>query len=602
MAAGLKCLVEVISLFSAITLKHNEKDDEAGVAPAQIRQELSRTLPSKTADSWIGEEKYRTSYNVAPTRYQPVIRAEAMTNTYVVHLMRWGLIPRHTKAMPDSNSVLKSINARDDSLFMGPTGKAMFSHSKNHKRCILLAEGFYEWRRRGKERTPFYTKRRDGQLMLMAAIYDVAQIQGSEEPLYTYATITTNASPQLEWLHDRMPVLLPNHDQEKISMWLDPNLSWNTTLEAMLRPSSECVDIEDPTEGEGSVLKSLYALETYQVDDKVNNVRNDSPDFAKPWNSSSNKKTLNRFFLSKPTPADHHSTSSSDMKTSIKKEDHGDGQHERIETRDESQEHLEQEVKQKTGSKPTERNSEQVQVPVTMDDKSRDAELVQQSKGYPRNAPDPQSLSEEGQGYQEDQGDQEDMDLKHALELSWKEQDKHEVTKISADNKNNELRLSATNAFARDGFKTEVDSSGSVDLLERRRRKQQQEEEEMNKVLEFSRLQAIAEGHKGVDISDSTSIPQDEKVVEPLAKREQEELEWAIAASLNDAEGHSAAAASSPPLSSQESKKSISSAPSTPRKRKPDANAPPSPVSASKKGRPTQDSKITNFFQPAPPS
>ncbi|ORZ28793.1 hypothetical protein BCR41DRAFT_382741 [Lobosporangium transversale] len=273
-----------------------------GLAPAQIRQELDKTLPSKPADSWIGEDKYRTSYNVAPTRYQPVVRADPKTNSYVVHLMRWGLIPRNTKSMPDYSSVLKSINARDDSLSMGPTGKPMFSHSKNQKRCILLAEGFYEWRRRGKERVPFFTKRRDGKLMLMAAIYDVAQIQGYEEPLYTYATITTRASPQLDWLHDRMPVLIPNDGLEKIRMWLDPNLPWNSTLEAMLKPCDEFIQIEDANGNGGA--QSIYVLETYQVDEKVNSVKNDSPDFAKPWNSSSNEKTLNRFLVPKTALGD----------------------------------------------------------------------------------------------------------------------------------------------------------------------------------------------------------------------------------------------------------------------------------------------------------
>ncbi|OAQ24772.1 DUF159-domain-containing protein [Linnemannia elongata AG-77] len=274
-----------------------------GMAPGQIRQQLEKTLPTKPAETWVGEEKYRKSYNVAPTRYQPVVRADAATSSYIVHMMRWGLIPRHTQSMPEYSSVLKSINARDDSLFMGPSGKAMFNHSKNHKRCILLAEGFYEWRRRGKERVPFYTRRRDGNLMLMAAIYDVAKVMEEPEPMYTYATITTNASPQLDWLHDRMPVLIPNNDHDKIRAWLDPNLKWNATLEAMLKPCDEFMEPSSENGGE-----PVYALETYQVDEKVNNVKNDSPDFAKPWNSSANKKTLNRFFFAKSEPTSSESS------------------------------------------------------------------------------------------------------------------------------------------------------------------------------------------------------------------------------------------------------------------------------------------------------
>ncbi|KAF8937661.1 hypothetical protein BGZ58_002362 [Dissophora ornata] len=549
-----------------------------GLAPAQIREQLEKTLPSKPAESWIGEDKYRTSYNVAPTRYQPIVRADPKTNSYVVHLMRWGLIPRHSKSMPDYSSVLKSINARDDSLFMGPTGKAMF----------------YEWRRRGKERVPFYTKRRDGNLMLMAAIYDVAQIQGSEEPLYTYATITTDASPQLDWLHDRMPVLIPNHDHDKIRMWLDPNLKWNATLEAMLKPCDEFTEIkEESTDGGDAVVKSVYALETYQVDERVNKVQNDSPDFAKPWNSTANKKTLNRFFMSK-APSGDASPATITSKKEISDEDGGGGQSHRSEEDDyelQSDARHEAEVDFKPEASDDERMQEQVSV--SADDSQRDAGFAEQGVG---------NISATS-----DQEKEEDEDLKLALELSRQDRGRNDRTTTSAHNDAQEPDVSPKAAL--DNVRTRVTSPGSVDLLEKRRKELQDEDEEMKKVLELSLLEAIADGHDDVSSTyDHAASTRESVGTDELARKEQEELERAIAASLDEAEGSSeplfsqqsstSSTTSAPKaLKSPRSQKASTSAPTTPKKRKPSITTNTQPASTSKKGKPSQDSKITSFFQ-----
>ncbi|KAF9925200.1 hypothetical protein FBU30_004980 [Linnemannia zychae] len=576
-----------------------------GLAPGQIRLQLERTLPSKPADTWIGEEKYRTSYNVAPTRYQPVVRADAQTKSYVVHLMRWGLIPRHSQSMPEYSSVLKSINARDDSLFTGPTCKAMFNHSKNLKRCILLAEGFYEWRRRGKERVPFYTRRRDGNVMLMAAIYDIAMIKEEAEPLYTYATITTNASPQLDWLHDRMPVIIPNNDHDKIRTWLDPNRKWDSVLESMLKPYDEF------TEENG---EQIYSLETYQVDDKVNSVKNDSPDFIKPWNSSTNKKTLNRFFFSKADP-----TSPS---ASIKKEGH-------------------QEIRSLLGEF---NDDSTTAVEDSLDDyiKDEDEKLVaimedesQLDTGFDEQQQQPQDMSFTLDGGP-DYVDPEDRDLALALELSRQEHAIYEAavsppsfsTLLSNSLSSSSIQKSASsestleNPFVvpRTATKSRPSLIGSVDLLEKRRQQRKQEEEEMQKVLELSRLDAIADGQEIIDDNgnlDNTaqSIPtlfendNNQSREDSLGRQEAEELARAIAASLSDATATGSSTPSpstlaiTPPL--PHSKNPTLSTTVSPRKRKQDGQPSPSspvglsPMKPGKKVKPSQDVKITSFFQNA---
>ncbi|KAG0088389.1 hypothetical protein BGZ93_006425 [Podila epicladia] len=555
-----------------------------GLAPARIRQQLDLTLPSKPAETWIGEDKYRTSYNVAPTRYQPVVRADQKTNSYVVHMMRWGLIPRHAKAMPDYKSVLKSINARDDSLFTGPTEKHMFSHSKNHKRCILLAEGFYEWRRRGKERTPFYTKRRDGKLMLMAAIYDVAQIQGAEEPLYTYATITTNASPQLDWLHDRMPVLIPNDDIDKIRLWLDPTVPWNSTLQAMLHPCDEFLDVETVDESSGETTKKqMYALDTYQVDEKVNNVRNDSPGFTVPWNSSSNKNILNQFFM--PKQESNESSVSNPPTTAVAAVDESKRV---IKEEEEEEDHDFQWEQPQQESEGHEGKSEI--------HKSEEMDAPSESNNNPSTA----------------EPHDEDKDFELALELSRKEHEaQEERTKLSScpstppptKSSSTSTAVSTPTVNTPDTFMV-TKERGSVDLLERRRQERLQDDEQMRKVLEMSMLEAIADGHD--DLAETQTASSQATEAEDLQRQEQEELDKAIAASLadHDADAHlsqqSVESASSSHMTSPGSKRAAektSSATTTPKKRRASSGQTLSPAASDKKEKPSQAAKITSFFK-----
>ena len=86
-------------------------------------------------------------------------------------------MPFWTKRNPDYGTVMKSINARDDSL-MGNSG--MWTTMKKNKRCIIVAQGFYEWLKKngGKEKIPHYTKRKDGQLMCFAGLWDCVQYEG----------------------------------------------------------------------------------------------------------------------------------------------------------------------------------------------------------------------------------------------------------------------------------------------------------------------------------------------------------------------------------------------------------------------------------------
>jgi putative SOS response-associated peptidase YedK len=205
--------------------------------------------------------------------------------------MKWGLIPFWTKRNPDYGSMMKTINCRDDSLI---ENKGMWTTMKQKKRCIVLAQGFYEWLKKGKDKVPHFVKRKDGKLMCFAGLWDCVQYEGlaptaslmnvadcwsagSDEKHYTYTVITTDSNKQLKFLHDRMPVIFENSSEE-LRTWLDPNrLTWSKELQSLLKPF----------QGE---------LEVYPVSKEVGKVGNNSPNFIIPVASSKNKSNIANFF------------------------------------------------------------------------------------------------------------------------------------------------------------------------------------------------------------------------------------------------------------------------------------------------------------------
>lgn len=196
---------------------------------------------------------------------------------YQLKAMKWGLIPFWTKRSPDYGSMLRTINCRDDSLI---EGRGMWNTMKQRKRCIVICQGFYEWLKKGpggKERIPHFVKRKDGQLMCFAGLWDCVKYEDAEEKLYTYTIITTDSNQQLKFLHDRMPVIL-DAGSDKMKMWLDPERNkWTRELQAILQPY----------QGE---------LDCYPVSKDVGKVGNNSADFIVPIDSKDNKKNIANFF------------------------------------------------------------------------------------------------------------------------------------------------------------------------------------------------------------------------------------------------------------------------------------------------------------------
>jgi putative SOS response-associated peptidase YedK len=120
-----------------------------------------------------------------------------------------GLVPFWTKRNPDYGSKMKTINCRDDSLF---EDRGMWTTMKKQKRCIIVAQGFYEWLKKntGKEKIPHFTKRKDGQLMCFAGLWDRVQFEGKHVSQVLAAAMQRKsvAEPSLP---DPQPVYHTNH-------------------------------------------------------------------------------------------------------------------------------------------------------------------------------------------------------------------------------------------------------------------------------------------------------------------------------------------------------------------------------------------------------
>ena len=162
----------------------------------------------------------RPRYNLAPSQHAAVVRNDAGARR--LSMLRWGLIPAWAK---DPGIGHKLINARAETAAVKPAFRAAFAR----RRCLVPADGFYEWRREGAVRKPWRIARRDGAPMAFAGLWERwrvpegAALRGSlaecraGEVVETFTLITTEANATLRALHHRMPVLLR---EEAFGPWL----------------------------------------------------------------------------------------------------------------------------------------------------------------------------------------------------------------------------------------------------------------------------------------------------------------------------------------------------------------------------------------------
>lgn len=163
-------------------------------------------------------------YNVAPTQEAAVVREGADGGTRL-DLLHWGLIPAWAK---ERTVACKMINARSETLHE----KASFRQAYKYRRCVVPVSGFYEWRHDGKAKLPHYIRIRDGLPMLFAGLWESWRSPEGES-VESFTILTTTANRLLEFIHERMPVIL--HPAE-CGRWLDRRLTDPTGLAGLFQP------------------------------------------------------------------------------------------------------------------------------------------------------------------------------------------------------------------------------------------------------------------------------------------------------------------------------------------------------------------------------
>jgi putative SOS response-associated peptidase YedK len=192
----------------------------------------------------------RPSYNIPPGQDIAVILDDSKRR---IVMCRWGFIPTWSKDPSIGN---RMINARAETVWEKPAFRGVF----RKQRCLIAANGFYEWRKDGKVKTPVYIRLKSRNTFGFAGLYNTWKSPEGNE-LCTTTIITTEANKMLDAVHNRMPVIIP---REKEAVWLNQGLHDKEVLIPVMVPY--------PTED----------MELTEVSSIVNSPTNDSPDCIKP--------------------------------------------------------------------------------------------------------------------------------------------------------------------------------------------------------------------------------------------------------------------------------------------------------------------------------
>ncbi|MCL6572363.1 MAG: SOS response-associated peptidase [Bacillus sp. (in: Bacteria)] len=196
--------------------------------------------------AFLEEENYAPSFNIAPSQSVLAVINDGKTNR--MGFLKWGLIPPWAKDMSIGN---KMINARAETIAEKPS----FRNAFKKKRCLIIADSFYEWKRHeDKSKTPMRIKMKSDELFAMAGIWEGWKATDGNV-LYTCSVITTEPNKLMKDIHDRMPVILRRDDEKT---WLNPTSSETNDLIPLLAPFDETL------------------MESYEVSSLVNTSKNNS--------------------------------------------------------------------------------------------------------------------------------------------------------------------------------------------------------------------------------------------------------------------------------------------------------------------------------------
>jgi putative SOS response-associated peptidase YedK len=180
----------------------------------------------------FSETRIQPRFNIAPSQPVPVVRLTA-DGKRVIDAVRWGLIPSWSKDKPK----LQPINARAETV----ASSGMFRQAFARRRCLVPADGFYEWQRAGQAKQPMYVHRRDDAPFAFAGLWERWKPDPDAEPVDTCTIITTTPNALMSPIHDRMPVILSPTDYAR---WLDREVR-GEDIAALLRPYAESDFVAD---------------------------------------------------------------------------------------------------------------------------------------------------------------------------------------------------------------------------------------------------------------------------------------------------------------------------------------------------------------------
>jgi putative SOS response-associated peptidase YedK len=194
------------------------------------------------------------SYNVAPQAFHPVVRLNEESSARELALLRWGLIPFWAK---DAKVAYSTINAKSETV----ATSAMFREALNRRRCLVPADGFYEWQNiDAKTKQPWASGLANGASFAFAGLWERWKDKTTQQPLETYTILTTEANELTASIHNRMPVILAPRDYER---WLAP-----------ADPARPPIDLLRPRPAED--------MTAWKVGTAVGNVRNNDPSLCNP--------------------------------------------------------------------------------------------------------------------------------------------------------------------------------------------------------------------------------------------------------------------------------------------------------------------------------
>lgn len=195
-------------------------------------------------------------YNIAPTQDVAAVRSKAGDGRELA-MLHWGLVPSWAKDLKIGNRL---VNARAETIAEKPAFRSAF----RRRRCLIPADGFYEWQVQGRSKQPYLIRFRDRRLFCFAGLWE--HWPKGEPQVESCTIITTDANPLMSTLHDRMPVIVSPSDY---ALWLDPAIEEPERLSPLLQPWA------------GDDLEALA------VSTLVNNPRHESPQCIEPLEGGS---------------------------------------------------------------------------------------------------------------------------------------------------------------------------------------------------------------------------------------------------------------------------------------------------------------------------